>query len=257
MIRSSSKRAPAPRLKRFSLVGAAALIALAFTAGTAHAATSSSTAARPSYAATSDNVSTATNLSFSLDTPSVDAGSDDYPWSPLCTYGECGAGKVACSTGNGYCGDPWGMAYGQCVSFVAWKIYEIYGGAQRPSTPQGTQNQNWRPTDPGVNGDPVNSNWGDGGNWANAAASAKITPTQTPAAGDVAEWNANSKGMGSSGHVMMVVAVSPGNYITVAGYNTHLDGSYGEWNIPWDDNNWSGSSPYAPPWPDNFLPIHP
>jgi surface antigen len=196
------------------------------------------------------------HCNFQAGSPNPNIGSDDYPWSPLCTYGDCGAGKVACSTSHGYCGDPWGMAYGQCVSFVAWKIYELYGGAQRPSPAQGTQNQNWRPSDPGVNGDPINSSWGAAANWANAATRAGKTVTQTPAVGDVAEWNANSKGMGSAGHVMMVVAVNSGNYITVAGYNTHLDGSYGKWNIPWHDNNWSGGAPYAPPWPDNFLVIH-
>jgi CHAP domain len=185
----------------------------------------------------------------------VDVGSNDYPWSPLCTFSECGPGKVACNTNNGFCGDPWGMGYGQCVSFVAWKIYELYGGAQRPAAAQGTQNQNWRPSDPGVNGDPVNSSWGIAGNWPSAAGAGRVT--QTPAVGDVAEWNVNSKGMGSSGHVMMVVAVSSGNSITVAGYNTHLDGSYGEWNIPWNDQNWSGSAPSAPPWPDNFIAVHP
>lgn len=241
MFRLSSRRMPATRLTRSGQAGAAALVALAFTAGTAHAATPGSTVTRPVSSAASG----------------VNVGSDDYPWSPICTYGECGVGKVACSTSHGYCGDPWGMAYGQCVSFVAWKIYEIYGGTQRPGRPQGTQNQGWRPSNPAVNGDPVNSDWGVAANWANAAASAGKRPTQTPAVGDVAEWNANSKGMGSVGHVMMVVAVSPGKNITVAGYNTHLDGSYGEWNIPWGDNSWSGSSPYAPPWPDNFLPVHP
>jgi surface antigen len=210
-----------------------------------------------SYADTSYNIYTLTSLSGPVPPPTVNVGSNDYPWSPLCTYSECGTGKVACNTGNGYCGDPWGMAYGQCVSFVAWKLYEIYGGTQRPSPAQGTQNQNWRPSNPTVNGDPINGNWGSAATWASAAASAGKTVTQTPAAGDVAQWNAKSKGMGSSGHVMMVVAVSSGKYITVAGYNTHLDGSYGEWNIPWDDNSWSGSSPYAPPWPDNFLVIHP
>lgn len=180
-------------------------------------------------------------------------GTDDYPWSPLCTHNDCGRGKVACDTNN--CADPWGMSYGQCVSFVAWKIYEAHGGTQRPSQAQGTQNQNWWPSDPGVNGDPINGDWGTAANWATAAANAGKAPTQTPAVGDVAQWNAYSKGMGPSGHVMMVVAVSSGNYITVAGYNTHLDGSYGEWNIPWGDTGWSGAAPSAPPWPDNFLSI--
>jgi hypothetical protein len=212
-----------------------------------------------SYADTSTNLDTVTGVPPSTPSsgpPPVNVGSDDYPWSPLCVpaSGDCVAGRVACS---GNCSDPWGNWYGQCVSFVAWKIYELYGGTQRPSTAQGTQNQGWAPSNPGVNGDPLNGTWGNAANWANAAAARGFTVTQTPAVDDVAQWNANSKGMGGNGHVMMVVAVSQGNYITVAGYNTHLNSAYGEWNIPWDDNNWSGSSPYAPPWPDNFLAIHP
>jgi hypothetical protein len=188
---------------------------------------------------------------------SVDPGANDYPWQGLCTYGDCASGMTSCNTSNGYCGDPWGMAYGQCVSFVAWKIYEMYGGDQRPTPAQGTQNQNWWPSNPGINNDPVNSSWGVAGNWANA-----VGGSQTPHVGDVAEWNSYSKGMGSSGHVMMVTAVNTGTSITVAGYNTHLNGSYAVYTIKWGDTNWelppSGSSyGNVPPWPDNFITVHP
>lgn len=185
-------------------------------------------------------------------------GSNDYPWQPLCTYRDCGSASLPCDKALGQCSDPWGMAYGQCVSFVAWKLYELHGGTQRPDHARGKGNQNWSPADPGVNGDPVGGTWGNASNWAHAAAAAGRPVTQKPAVGDVAQWNARSHGMDSAGHVMMVVAVSQGNYITVAGYNTHLDGGYAEWNISWHDYHWgSTSNGYgsAPPWPDNFLVI--
>jgi len=218
-----------------------------------------------SYADTSTNLDTVTGVPPSSTTPppppTVNVGSDDYPWSPLCvaSTGDCVAGRVACSLSNGYCHDPWDGLYGQCVSFVGWKIYELYGGTQRPSPAQGVQNQNWRPSDPGVNGDPINSTWENASNWANAAAADKFTVTQTPAVDDVAQWNADSHGMGDAGHVMMVVAVNPGVSITVAGYNTQLNSAYAEWTISWDNYNWEPGNSYgnSPPWPDNFLVIHP
>lgn len=188
----------------------------------------------------------------------ADPGSNDYPWQPLCTYRDCGPYSLPCDKTAGQCADPWGMAYGQCVSFVAWKVYELHGGTQRPDAAQGKRSQNWRPGDPGINDDPVTASWGNAANWAKAAADAGLSVTHRPAVGDVAQWNANSHGMDSAGHVMMVVAVSPHNYITVAGYNTHLDGGYAEWKISWRDYNWgSTSNDYgsAPPWPDNFLVI--
>jgi hypothetical protein len=215
-----------------------------------------------SYADTSTNLDTVTGVPPSTPPsgpPPVNVGSDDYPWSPLCVASttDCAAGRVACS---GNCSDPWGNLYGQCVSFVAWKIYELYGGTQRPGTAQGTQNQGWGPSDPGVNGDPLNSQWGNAANWANKAAAEKFTVTQTPAVGDVAQWNATAADqMVPNGHVMMVVAVKSGVSITVAGYNTQLNSAYGEWTIKWDDYNWESGNSYGntPPWPSNFLVIHP
>jgi surface antigen len=215
-----------------------------------------------SYADTSTNLVTVTGVPPSTPSsgpPPVNVGSDDYPWSPLCTYGECGSGTVPCS---GNCSDPWGMAYGQCVSFVAWKLYELYGGTQRPSPAQGTQNQGWAPSNPTVNGDPV-TGWGSAKDWATDAANARFTVTQTPAVDDVAQWDATTADqMVPNGHVMMVVAVNPGVSITVAGYNTHPSaggGKYGEWTIKWDDYNWEPGNSYGntPPWPTNFLVIHP
>src|SRR5690242_18182281 len=64
----------------------------------------------------------------------------DYPWAGL-TYADGG--------------DQWGMAYGQCVSFVAWMIYKNLGGNQRPAA---IPAPGWFPSD-GLAKGPVRAWW--------------------------------------------------------------------------------------------------
>ncbi|WP_432838658.1 CHAP domain-containing protein [Dactylosporangium sp. CA-092794] len=163
----------------------------------------------------------------------------DYPWAGL-TYRD-GA-------------DQWGMAYGQCVSFVAWMIYKNLGGAQHPA---GIPSRGWFPSD-GLAKGPVRNWWGNAGSWNITAASAGYTVDRTPRAGSVAQWiNGGNGGSFAVGHVAYVTAVHGDGSIDIAQYNLREDGRYSTMHMTrggaTDTSN--GNGPFFVAWPDYFLHI--
>lgn len=95
--------------------------------------------------------------------------------------------------------DNWGMYNRECVSYVAWKVYE--SGRFMPY-------------------------WGGRGNanqWDDNARSAGIPVDSTPRAGSAAVSNS-----GYYGHIMWVESVNPNGTINVSQYNWGLDGRYSE-----------------------------
>ncbi len=160
---------------------------------------------------------------------------NDYPWQGL-TYADGG--------------DPWGMAYGQCVSYVAWKIYELSGGTQRPPSHPA---KGWKPSDASLI--PINWNWGNAGDWA---ANATVPVDHTPRVGDVAQWNNGSdNGAFSIGHVALVYQVNSDGSIDLAQYNLREDSKFSTMHITrqgaTDTSNGHGA--FFVTWPDNFIHI--
>lgn len=161
---------------------------------------------------------------------------NDYPWQGL-TYA------------NG--SDPWGMLYGQCVSYVAWKIYELYGGTQRPPT---IPDQGWAPSNTSII--PITGDWGDAGSWATSARSAGFLVDQTPQVGDVAQWNfSGDNGQFVVGHVAFVYQVNSDGSIELAQYNLREDSKFSTLHMTRqgaiDTSN--GHGPFFVSWPDNFI----
>ncbi len=166
--------------------------------------------------------------------PPVTSNLNDYPWQGL-TSG----------------GDPWGMAYGQCVSYVAWKIYELYGGTQHPPT---VPDRGWAPSNASII--PITWNWGDAGSWANSARNAGFLVEHTPQVGDVAQWNYGSdNGQFAVGHVAFVYQVNSDGSIELAQYNLRGDSKFSTLHMTrqgaWDTSN--GHGPFFVSWPDNFI----
>ncbi|MCL2174301.1 CHAP domain-containing protein [Candidatus Saccharibacteria bacterium] len=95
--------------------------------------------------------------------------------------------------------DPWGMYNRECVSYVAWKVYQNYGNMPH---------------------------WGGIGNanqWLGNAARFGIPYGQTPKAGSVAAFNG-----GRWGHVAWVESVNNDGTINLSEYNWGGDGRYHE-----------------------------
>jgi surface antigen len=161
----------------------------------------------------------------------------DYPWDGLVTGG-----------------DPWGMMYGQCVSFVAWMVYKNSGGEEEPPR---VGMAGWAPSD--ADKSPINANWGNAGDWAAAAEKAGFAVDDTPKVGAVAQWLPGTLGPGSSvGHVAYVTAVYSDGSIDLAQYNFWEDSTYSTVHMPrgggWDGSN--GHDPIFAAWPDHFLHVN-
>ena len=82
-------------------------------------------------------------------------------------------------------------------------------------------------------GRPVGSLWGNAATWAYYAAAAGYKVNGTPAVGAVMQNG------GGYGHVAVVEAVSPGNYVTISEMNAYRFGGgfnrIGRGNIPWNE----------------------
>ncbi len=161
---------------------------------------------------------------------------NDYPWNGL-------------TSGDG--GDQWGMAYGQCVSYTAWKIYEDFGGRQHPPV---IPDAGWFPSN-GLTLGPVRTSWGNASAWAVSAAHAGYRVDRTPAVGSIAQWDASSVFV--VGHVAYVTAVNGDGSIDIAGYNLREDSKFSTLRLPpggaYDTSN--GHRPFFVPYPDNFLHV--
>jgi surface antigen len=197
-------------------------------AGIAHAATTSSSTkaatARPAVMVPQQAMPSTTN----------------YPWAGL-TYN------------NG--GDQWGMAYGQCVSYAAWMIYQNNGGTQHPSS---IPANGWFPSD-GLAKSPVRYSWGNAGSWNTSAANAGYAVNGTPHVGAIAQWVTGSdNGQFTVGHVAYVTAVNGDGSIDMAQYNLREDSRFSTLHMgrggATDTSN--GHGPFFVPWPDHFLHIY-
>jgi len=132
-------------------------------------------------------------------------GSGGYPWA--------GVGYPCWSAG---CGDPWGLYYRECVSYVAWRLSAAgkgvrhFSGAghayQWPSTTSG-----WRD----ANGNPVVS----------------LSYGSNPKAGDAVVIPAGVQGIPWTGHIMYVESVNGDGSINISEYNFGGDGRYSERRI--------------------------
>lgn len=163
----------------------------------------------------------------------------NYPWAGL-------------TSSNG--GDQWGMGYGQCVSYIAWMVYQNSGGTQRPST---IPTQGWFPSD-GLAKGPVRYNWGNAGDWNTSAASAGFAVSGTPTVGSIAQWvNGSDSGQFTVGHVAYVTAVNSDGSIDLAQYNLREDSRFSTLHMPrrgaTDTSNGHGA--FFVNWPDHFLHI--
>jgi surface antigen len=172
-------------------------------------------------------------------TPSIPSISN-YPWAGL-TYA------------NG--GDQWGMAYGQCVSYAAWMIYQNNGGAQHPPF---VPDQGWFPSD-GLSKGPVRYSWGNAGDWNVSSANAGFAVDGNPRVGSIAQWvNGSDGGAFTVGHVAYVTAVNGDGSVDLAQYNLREDSRFSTLHMPrsgaTDTSN--GHGPFFVSWPDHFLHIH-
>ncbi len=126
---------------------------------------------------------------------------DDYPYKDL-------------HTGT----DPWNFVYGNCTSFVAWRLNSAngvnftnqYGGVDR---------------------------WGNGGDWGPIAQSLGIPVDMNPRVGSVAWIAANPNDPKDVGHVAWVAEVKKGT-VVVEEYNWNYDYSYH--TKEWDISHYSG-----------------
>jgi len=174
------------------------------------------------------------------DSPAVALGHplNDYPWAGL----------------RGTGGDGWGMGYGECVSYVAWKVYQNHGGHQAPANVPAPA---WNPGDRQLS--PVTFGWDNAGNWDVAAKNAGFRVDTTPRAGAVAQWFYGSDaGQFTVGHVAYVTKVNSDGSIELAQYNLREDGKYSTLHMgrggATDTSN--GHGPFLVTWPDRFLHIH-
>lgn len=157
---------------------------------------------------------------------------NDYPWNGL------RAG-----------GDPWGMGYGECVSYAAWKIYENKGGKQHPPF---LPDAGWRPTDAGIS--PVTYYWGNSDAWAASARQRGIPVDSAPRVGDIAQWG-DIPGTFAIGHVAYVYAVNGDGSIELAQYNLRLNQQFSTLHMPrggaYDTS--FGLGRFFVPFPQNFI----
>lgn len=163
----------------------------------------------------------------------------NYPWAGL-TYADGG--------------DQWGMAYGQCVSYAAWMIYQNNGGTQHPAS---IPAKGWFPSD-GLAKSPVRYSWGNAGYWNGSAASAGYRVDSTPHVGAIAQWvNGSDGGAFTVGHVAYVTGVNSDGSMDLAQYNLREDSRFSTLHMPrggaTDTSN--GHGPFFVSWPDHFLHI--
>ncbi len=202
--------------------------------------------------------------------PTVADGSNDYPWDGLTAYRDANGDKLRYDKSSGRHGDQWGMGYGQCVSFVAWKIYESHGGTQRPTQVPATGG--WFPSD-GLKLSPVRAWWKNAGEWNTTAAQAGFKVDHTPHVGAVAQWvTGGDNGYFPVGHVAYVTKVYPDGSIDIVGYNLRDDTGYSTLHLtpqqggtdtaadhlsdPNDAYHTSSFVPFPVTWPDNFIHIY-
>jgi surface antigen len=223
--------------QRVAAAAALAVLAVATAAGPSHAAVHGAAAKAGSAAgaATKADVGAAAEATGALATPVT----TNYPWNGL-TYN------------NG--GDQWGMAYGQCVSYAAWMIYQNFGGNQHPPF---IPDAGWFPSD-GLSKGPVRYSWGNAGDWNVSAANAGFAVNGTPHVGAIAQWvNGSDSGQFTVGHVAYVTAVYSDGSIDLAQFNLREDSKFSTLHMgrggATDTSN--GHGPFFVPWPDHFLHI--
>ncbi|GAA4633106.1 hypothetical protein GCM10023196_069340 [Actinoallomurus vinaceus] len=226
------------------------------------------TAGSPSKTRAADNIG-----DHVRDPGGVD-GDNDYPWDGFSVYWENGE-KLRRDPATGRIGDKWGMGYGQCVSFVAWKLYENNGGRQFPSHRPAS---GWFPSD-GSAKSPVTPDWGNAGSW-NVTAAAAYRVDHTPHVGAVAQWtapdpnnpHAANEGQFSVGHVGYVTKVYPDGSVDIAQYNLRVDTGYSTLHLtpngggtdtqadhpadPADPYHTASFSDWHVTYPDNFIHIN-
>lgn len=141
----------------------------------------------------------------------------------------------------------------ECVSFIAWKIYENSGGKQIPT---GTA----PPSDWATYSINVDQDFGDAGDWAAYARSVGIPVNGTPTVGSVAEWDRNSNnGNFPIGHVAYVTAVFPDGSIQLAQYNLRENGLFSTLYMPKGtgvNDTSNGNGAFFVSWPSNFIHIN-
>lgn len=232
-IGTSAKPGAAGRLlRRTAAALTAAVLTVGLAVGMANASTPNTTTA-PHTATAKATANTATTATVSI--PST----TNYPWNGLTS-----------SSG----GDQWGMAYGQCVSFAAWMIYQNFGGTQHPPT---IPDADWFPSD-GLSKGPVRASWGNAGDWNVSAANAGYQVDGTPHVGAIAQWvNGSDNGQFTVGHVAYVTAVNSDGSIDLAQFNLREDSRYSTLHMTrsgaTDTSNGHGA--FFVPWPDHFLHI--
>jgi surface antigen len=113
--------------------------------------------------------------------------------------------------------DPWGYTMRQCVSFVAWRMYQY----KRP-IPNASQH------------------WGSAYHWDEAAKSLGKVVTTRPKVGAIAQWNANepSRYYGANGAVGTIRA---GGY----GHVAYVMGVYGDGSVKVEQYNIGGNRAYS------------
>jgi surface antigen len=185
------------------------------------------------------SATTGGQLARSAEAAAAIPSTTNYPW----------AGLTSASGG-----DQWGMAYGQCVSYAAWMIYQNFGGTQHPPV---VPDAGWFPSD-GLSKGPVRYSWGNAGDWNISAANAGFAVNGTPHVGAIAQWvNGSDSGQFTVGHVAYVTSVNSDGSIDLAQYNLREDSRFSTLHLPRggaiDTSNGHGA--FYVPWPDHFLHI--
>jgi hypothetical protein len=125
--------------------------------------------------------------------------------------------------------DSFGTAFGlnrECVSFVAWKIYENSGGREVPTA-------NAAPGDYATYSIDVDDDWGDAWAWGGYARANGVSVDDVPTVGSVAWWDRTGVfAAHGTGHVAYVTAVD-----TSGGAVTGFD--IAQYNIEGDDGAYS------------------
>ncbi len=111
--------------------------------------------------------------------------------------------------------DQWNTYTRNCTSYVMWKINQT------------GMSFNNNPTGPNGN----STTMGNAGNWDEHASNIGYTVDSNPGAGDVMNWEANSGGAGSAGHVAWVEKVNDNGTVFLSEWNWNYgDGLYSERN---------------------------
>jgi surface antigen len=132
------------------------------------------------------------------------AGADDYPYKAA-TCASTGSTTGRCPNYDwrfeGREFDPWGFAFRNCTSWVAWRMRNT-NGADFFNTQQGGR-------------------WGNANTWDDNARRLGYPVNSTPARGAIAQTDA-----GSFGHVAWVDAVNADGTVTVEDYNNAGTGAF-------------------------------